>query len=99
MKVAIRHASGHNAVRKLIGANMTENQRDYLADLAGRKGIRLSDTDNWSVAKASSEIGTLKAMPDATFDDLTADEIKTIDAGTENALVQLRRWGFTRRDR
>lgn len=76
---------------------MTENQRDYLADLAGRKGVRLFDTDNWSVAKASEEIETLKAMPDAQFDDLTENEIAEIDKGVENALVQLSRWGFTRR--
>lgn len=76
---------------------MTENQRDYLADLAGQKGARLFNTDDWSVAKASAEIETLKAMPDAHFEELTLEEAKEIDARTENALVQLRRWGFTRR--
>ena len=77
---------------------MTENQRDYLADLAGQKGTRLFDTDNWSVAKASEEIETLKAMPDAQFDELTAAQIKEIDRRTENALAELRRWGFVRRE-
>ena len=76
---------------------MTENQRDYLADLAGRKGTRLFNTDDWSVAKASEEIETLKAMPDAQFNKLTLEEVEEIDARTENALAQLRRWGFTRR--
>lgn len=75
---------------------MTENQRDYLADLAGRKGVRLFDTDNWSVAHASEEIENLKAMPDASFDDITESEIVQIGKGTENALVELRRWGFVR---
>lgn len=78
---------------------MTENQRDYLADLAGQKGIRLSDTDNWSVAKASEEIEQLKAMPDATFDDLTAEEDQKIDGMVANALRELNRWGFERRER
>lgn len=73
---------------------MTENQRNYLADLAGQKGIRLSDTDNWSVAKASEEIETLKAMPDATFDDITQKEIDEIDRLTGNALNELRKWRF-----
>lgn len=77
---------------------MTENQRDYLADLAGQKGTRLFDTDNWSVAKASEEIENLKAMPDAQFDELTDAQIKEIDRRTENALVELRRWGFVRRE-
>lgn len=75
---------------------MTENQRDYLADLAGQKGTRLFDTDNWSVAKASEEIERLKAMPDATFATLTEDESKEIDERTTNALTELRKWGFTR---
>lgn len=78
---------------------MTENQRDYLADLAGQKGIRLSDTDNWSVAKASEEIEQLKAMPDATFNDPTAEEDQKIDGMVANALKELNRWGFERRER
>ena len=75
---------------------MTENQRNYLADLAGQKGVRLSNTDNWSVSKASEELETLKAMPDAVFDDLSAEESKRIDELTGNALVELRKWGFVR---
>ena len=98
IKLIARHASGHNAVRKLIGANMTENQRDYLADLAGQKGTRLFNTDDWSVAKASSEIERLKEMPDANFDEITSAEAGKIDALTANALSELRRWGFARRE-
>lgn len=77
---------------------MTENQRDYLADLAGQKGTRLFDTDNWSVAKASEEIENLKAMPDAQFNELTEAQAHEIDQRTENALIELRRWGFVRRE-
>lgn len=73
---------------------MTENQRNYLADLAGQKGVRLKDTDNWSVAKASEEIDNLKAMPDADFGAITDTEVKEISTLTENALVELRKWGF-----
>lgn len=73
---------------------MTENQRDYLADLAGRKGVRLFDTDGWSVAKASEEIENLKAMPDAAFEDLTEAESEKIDRLTNNALIELRKWHF-----
>lgn len=76
---------------------MTENQRDYLADLAGQKGVRLSDTDNWSVSKASEEIEQLKAMPDATFDEITEDEQAQIDQGVQKSLKALWSWGFTRR--
>lgn len=76
---------------------MTENQRNYLADLAGQKGVRLSDTDNWSVAKASEEIERLKELPDANFDDLTESQAAEIDKRTQNALTELWKWGFTGR--
>ena len=73
---------------------MTENQRDYLADLAGQKGIRLFDTDNWSVSKASQEIENLKAMPDATFDEVTDEQEAKITRLTDNVLTELHKWGF-----
>lgn len=73
---------------------MTENQRNYLADLAGQKGIRLKDTDNWSVAKASEEIERLKEMPDATFDEITEEEIEQIDKMTARTMSELHKWGF-----
>lgn len=79
---------------QLIGANMTENQRNYLADLAGQKGVRLFDTDNWSVSKASEEIENLKSMPNATFADITENEVDRIDKLTSNALIELSKWGF-----
>lgn len=73
---------------------MTENQRDYLADLAGQKGTRLFNTDDWSVAKASSEIERLKAMPDAEFDEITDSQIKEINQRTERTIRELHKWGF-----
>ena len=75
---------------------MTENQRDYLADLAGRKGVRLSDTDNWSVAKASEEIERLKTMPDAKFNEPTPAQQKKVDRLIENILEEMNKWGFVR---
>ena len=77
---------------------MTENQRNYLADLAGQKGIRLSDTDNWSVAKASEEIDRLKEMPDATFDDITEEEIEQIDKVIEckdEITIDEKEWNYS----
>lgn len=75
---------------------MTENQRDYLADLAGQKGVRLFDTDNWSVAKASETIEELKAMPDATFGEATEKEAQKIASLTNAVLVEMNKWGFVR---
>lgn len=73
---------------------MTENQRNYLADLAGQKGVRLFDTDNWSVAKASEEIENLKAMPDANFDEISDGDVEKIDELTTTTLKELQRWTF-----
>lgn len=73
---------------------MTENQRDYLADLAGKKGVRLSDTENWSAAQASAEIDRLKALPDAQFDEISEEDNKKIDKIVQNALSELHSWGF-----
>jgi len=75
---------------------MTENQRDYLADLAGRKGIRLSNTDDWSVSKASEEIESLKALQDASFDELQPEQEQEISSLTQGVLDELHRWGFVR---
>lgn len=74
---------------------MTENQRNYLADLAGRKGVRLFNTDDWSVAKASDEIERLKELPDANFEQITTSQIKRIDSLTKKTLNGLHEWGFT----
>ena len=73
---------------------MTENQRNYLADLAGRKGVRLFDTDDWSVSHASEEIERLKAMPDAKFNKITPRQEKRIGQLTEGVLNELHKWGF-----
>ena len=75
---------------------MTENQRDYLADLAGRKGVKLSGTDGWSAAKASQEIERLKAMPDAEFEEVTDEQRKAIDQKQRLILAELNKWGFVR---
>ena len=73
---------------------MTKNQRDYLADLAGQKGVRLQDTDDWSVSKASEEIERLKEMPDAVFDEITEAEVDQIDKMTARTMSELHKWGF-----
>lgn len=75
---------------------MTENQRNYLADLAGQKGVILQDTDDYSVSRASEMIDELKAMPDATFHEVTQAEQSRINSLVQSALTELRKWGFER---
>jgi hypothetical protein len=71
---------------------MTENQRDYLADLAGRKGVVLEDTDNVSAAWASAKIEELKALPDAEFDEPPSDE--WLDRQINGIIRELNKWTF-----
>lgn len=96
IEVIARHACGQYAVFSKKGAVMTENQRDYLADLALKKGVRFSDTSGWSAAKASEEIERLKAMPDAEFEDLTEEQSEAVSRKVRAVLVELGKWGFER---
>lgn len=75
---------------------MTEAQRDYLADLAARKGIRVRDTDNMSVAVASAKITELEAMSDAEFREITLEEEVYIQRVVNKAREELRQWDFVR---
>jgi hypothetical protein len=73
---------------------MTEAQRNYLADLAGRKGVRLQHTDDMSVSSASEKIEELKAMPDKIFAPLSEKEAARIDDLVGKTLVEMNKWGF-----
>ncbi len=74
---------------------MTETQRNYLADLAARKGVRLKDTDNLSVGAASAKIEELKALPDAEFREITEDEVAHIQKIVDKTREELKQWTFT----
>lgn len=75
---------------------MTEAQRNYLADLAARKGIRLEHTDDVSAAWASAKIEELKALPDAIFSEASEAEEKRIEKLTTNVLTGISLWTFQR---
>lgn len=73
---------------------MTEGQRDYLADLALRKGVVLEDTDNKSVAWASKKIDELKAMDDAEFLEPTPEFSEKVTAAVDNIIKGIQLWTF-----
>lgn len=73
---------------------MTEGQRDYLADLALRKGVVLEDTDNKSVAWASKEIDELKAMDDAEFSEPTSEFSKQLNKAVAEIIKGIQAWTF-----
>lgn len=73
---------------------MTEAQRDYIADLAARKGVRLADMDNRSASWASAKIEELKAMPDKAFDTVTAALENKLVAKTNAVINEVSKWNF-----
>ena len=73
---------------------MTEAQRDYLADLAGRKGVRFEKTDNRSAAWASERIEELKSMPDKDFDPVSAALKEKLDKKTADIINEVSQWTF-----
>lgn len=73
---------------------MTETQRNYLADLAARKGVRVKNTDNMSVSAASTKIEELEALPDAEFNEITEEEKSHIRNLVDKARKELQQWTF-----
>ena len=73
---------------------MTESQRDYLADLAAKKGVILENTDDVSAAWASNKIEELKAMPDLVFDEVTPEIDRSIDKKIDSINFELSKWTF-----
>lgn len=73
---------------------MTESQRDYLADLANRKGIRIEGAADFSVAQASAKIEELKAMPDYEYPEITESQERKIDSQIEAIRSDMKLWGF-----
>lgn len=71
---------------------MTENQRDYLADLANRKGIILGDVENVSAAWASAKIEELKALPDAQFEVVSDQLANQLDRRIAKTIGEVRKW-------
>ena len=73
---------------------MTETQRDYLADLANRKGVRLENTDEVSVSWASNKIEELKAMPDKAFEPMSDKEVEKFRQLVAKTITELHKWTF-----
>ena len=73
---------------------MTEGQRDYLADLALRKGVVLEDTDNKSAAWASKKIDELKTMDDAEFSEPTSEFSKRLNKVVAEIIKGIQAWTF-----
>lgn len=76
---------------------MTGRTRDYLADLANKKGVTLPvGFENSSQAKASDMIEELKALPDAKFRGLSNSDRTETRASIERTIKEMNKWTFER---
>lgn len=73
---------------------MTEAQRNYLADLAARKNIRLEHTDGMSVSAASAKIEELESLPDAEYGEMSEEEHQKLDELSKQTTEELEKWTF-----
>lgn len=74
---------------------MTEEQRDYLADLANKVGVRLKDTDNKSAFWASQKIDELSAMPNGDFRLVTDEDYARVRSLVDKTLQEMKKWTFS----
>ena len=73
---------------------MTGKTRDYLADLANRKGIKLDGEQDRDQAWASRKIDELNQLPDATYPEITERQLARIEKSTIKVLEGMDQWTF-----
>lgn len=73
---------------------MTGRTREYLADLALKKGISLPNEQEHDQAWASDKIEKLKTMPDATFPEISEKQLSRIDSGIKKIITGIKQWTF-----
>ena len=75
---------------------MTEGQRNYLADLANQKGVRIDGVDAMSQAAASKKIDELKALPGPSFREVSAEEEKLFMKNIAKLNTEINKWQLIR---
>lgn len=76
---------------------MTGKTRDYLADLANRKGVVLSaGFQDSGQAAASKKIEELKALPDASFPELSDSDRAEARRAIVDINKEINKWTFGR---
>lgn len=73
---------------------MTGRTRDYLADLANRKGISLPNFQDKNQAAASAKIEELLELPDKTFGELEAKTESAALKKIEKIIEGISQWTF-----
>lgn len=75
---------------------MTEGQKNYIADLANKKGIVLEDTLDKSAAWASAKIEELKLLPDYSWSSINDSQIELIQSKIDKIIKDMGKWTFQR---
>lgn len=75
---------------------MTEGQKNYIADLANKKGIVLEDTLDKSAAWASAKIEELKLLPDYSRSSINDSQIELIQSKIDKIIKDMGKWTFQR---
>ena len=75
-------------------SGMTGKTRDYLADLANKKGVSLPNEQERDQAWASAKIDELNQLPDASFNDFTPAQAEAIQKRTNKVLEEMSKWTF-----
>ena len=74
---------------------MTNNTRDYLADLALKKGVNLGRVESYPQEYASKKIDELKRLPDASFAPLTAEDETRLLRKINEINKEIGKWTLT----
>ena len=74
---------------------MTGKTRDYLADLALQKGVSLGRVEGYPQVYASNKIDELKAMLDADFKPVTAEDSMHLISRINAINKEIGKWTLT----
>lgn len=73
---------------------MTGRTRNYLADLANKKGVSLPGMQDASQAEASAKIDELKKLPDKEFAELTEADAAEAASAIKKINQEMQKWTF-----
>ena len=73
---------------------MTGKTRDYLADLANRKGVTLPGFQDADQATASKRIEELKALPDKVFTEPDESILGAVQIKIDGIIKEINKWTF-----
>lgn len=74
---------------------MTGNTRNYLADLALKKGVSVGDFENATQAAASKKIDELQRLPDASFAPVSIKEQERVIKKIDKVIAEIMKWTLT----